>query len=188
MAKYLLSDAFKDPVKGQSAEQIDKDFLMMFGLLHCQDVKKSCNKIDAFYEILNEGGMTKHQHISAGDKDLKPTFKKMCALVTCELFDFSGLKVSYEKADRKELESSALSLMEDQWLEDMYGSASTLQNEAWVEQMKRVGKWIFDASELRARLFKESGVEVKHLKWARNGMYLFATMMSCDITSVFTLK
>ena len=37
IAKLLLSDAFKNPKKGQSDEQIDKDYLMLFGLLHCAD-------------------------------------------------------------------------------------------------------------------------------------------------------
>ena len=38
ICKVLNSDAFKDPVKGQRAEQIDIRYLLMFALLHCRDV------------------------------------------------------------------------------------------------------------------------------------------------------
>lgn len=107
--------------------------------------------------------MDKHTHISAGDKDLKPTFKKMCELATTALFDFSNLKISYSADDRKELEDSFVLLLEDSWLEDMYGAASTLQNDAWVERIMKEGKWVFDATEIRARLFAEAKIAVKHI-------------------------
>jgi len=73
-SKALLSDAFKNPKKGQSAQQIDLEYLVIYGLFHCQDIKANTNKNVAFYEVLNEGGMERHKHISAGDKDLKPCF------------------------------------------------------------------------------------------------------------------
>jgi len=74
----------------------------------------------------------------------------MCALASSELFDFaSSVKVEYTDGEKKELNDAAEVLLEDQWLEDMYGNASTLQNEAWIEKISKVGKWIFDAAELR---------------------------------------
>lgn len=89
----------------------------------------------------------------------------MCALVTTELFDFaSSVKVEYTDGEKKELNDAAEVVLEDQWLEEMYGAASTLQNEAWIEKISKAGKWVFDAAELRARLFKESAVTVKHIK------------------------
>lgn len=121
VSKVLLSDAFKNPVKGQSAQQIDVEYLTMFGLLHCQDLKCNANKNVAFYDILNEGGMERHTHISAGDKDLKPCFVKMCQLVTCELFDFSHLKISYSDDEKDQLKEAAELVLEDEWLEEMYG-------------------------------------------------------------------
>ena len=45
----------------------------------------------------------------------------------------------------------------------MYGYASTLKNEAWVEKIQKEGKWIFDAANLRARLFAEAKIAVKHM-------------------------
>jgi len=107
--------------------------------------------------------MERHTHISAGDKDLKPTFKKMCALATTELFDFSHLKISYSAGDRKEIEDSVEILLEEKWLEDMYGASSTLQNDAWMEKIQKEGKWIFDSADVRARLFAEAKVAVKHM-------------------------
>lgn len=54
--------------------------------------------------------------------------------------------------------------MEEQWLEVMYGSKSTLMNEEWVERVTSVGKWIFDAAELRHRLFGAARMIEKHLE------------------------
>jgi len=86
---------------------------------------------------------------------------KMCNLVTNELFDFSSVKIDYSADERKELADSFEEVREN-WLEDMYGPASTLKNEAWIERIHKEGKWIFNAAELRARLFKEAKIEAKH--------------------------
>ena len=76
----------------------------MFGLLHCYDhPKKPNHKAEGWYEILNDD-LDKHTHISANDKDLKPAFKKMCALVTTELFDLAHLKIQYSNTEKKKLE------------------------------------------------------------------------------------
>ena len=101
LARILLSDAFKDKTKGQREGQIDKDILMIYGLMHCQDHRKMTNKANAFYEILQEGGFERHHFISATDKDLKPAFKKLCSLITVELFDFCPVKVSYSTQERR---------------------------------------------------------------------------------------
>ena len=52
---------------------------------------------------------------------------------------------------------------ENGWLDDVYGTSSTLVNEKWVETVQTTGKWIFDAAEIRARLFDLAQVEVKHM-------------------------
>ena len=63
ICKVLNSDAFKNPVKGQQAEQIDIKYLLMFALFHCRDVNTHYNKCVGLYEILNES-MDKHTRIS----------------------------------------------------------------------------------------------------------------------------
>ena len=91
ICKVLNSDAFKNPIKGQRAEQIDIKYLLMFALFHCRDVTTLENKCVGLYEILNDS-MSRHTRISAADKDMKPTFEKICALATTELFDFVMIK------------------------------------------------------------------------------------------------
>ena len=164
LAKLLLSDAFKDPSKGQSAEQIDKDFLMMFGLLHCVDnAKHPMEKAKGFYEVLQEGGFERHKQISAGDKDFKPAFLKMCNLVTAELFEFSTVKKVYDEAQVDELKGIMEENIMEAWLEDVYDVKSSLVNDAWLQKVTNEAKWVFDAVALRGRIFKEAGVDVKHI-------------------------
>ena len=91
LCKVLNNDAFKDPVKGQRAEQIDIKYLLMFALYHCRDIDSLENKCVGLYEILNDS-MDKHTQISASDKDMKPAWMKMCAFATTELFDFAMIK------------------------------------------------------------------------------------------------
>ena len=139
----------------------------MFGLFHCYDNPgKPQNKAEAWYEILNDD-LDKHTHISAGDKDLKPAFKKMCALVTTELFDLAHLKIQYSTADKKKLVKAAEELLdgdEGSWLDAVYGSSSTQVNAKWLEKVTSDGKWIFDATYVRAKLFELAQVQVKHMK------------------------
>lgn len=84
VSQVLLSSAFKDETKGQTAAQIDKNFLILFGILHCQGTPK--DKAEKWYGILQEGGKSVHPKISANDKDMVPVVKKMCDFVTCDVF------------------------------------------------------------------------------------------------------
>jgi len=58
LSKTLLSAAFKDEKKSQSAEQIDVTCLRVWSLLHCSG--KPIDKTNAFYCILQEGGFERH--------------------------------------------------------------------------------------------------------------------------------
>lgn len=91
LSKVLLSPQFKDSKKGTGPDQVDADTLKMFSLLHCNIAKpkKSRDKAIAFYGILQEGGLSAHEQISAGDKDFAPVFKKLCTLVTVDLFELT---------------------------------------------------------------------------------------------------
>ena len=46
---------------------------------------KKVPKARALYGILQEGGMEKHTVISAGDKDLQPTFDKFCQFASRDI-------------------------------------------------------------------------------------------------------
>ena len=52
---------------------------------------------------------------------------------------------------------------EDQFVEDIFGIQSRLQNVDWLERMKEKAHYIFDTSEIRARVLKAAEIEAKHL-------------------------
>jgi hypothetical protein len=50
LAKILLSSAFKNAKKGQSAGQIDADTMILYGVLLCQG--NPADKAEVFYAVL----------------------------------------------------------------------------------------------------------------------------------------
>ena len=157
----LLHEAFKDIEKDQDDDQIDVDTLLMFGLLHCHDNRVPQNKAICFYELLQDGGFTKHEHISWRDKDLPPVFSKLCALVTTELFDFSSVKNKVSRSACQSLSDTFEVILEDFWLEAVFESQGKLHHEVWLEKVKsKAGNFIFDAALLRSMIFEQAGVEV----------------------------
>ena len=83
----LNSAAFKFTKNGREKDQIDIKYLLLFALLHCPDVTNLENKCLALYEILNVS-VEQNTHISANDKEMLPTWSKICSLATVELFEF----------------------------------------------------------------------------------------------------
>lgn len=167
ICKVLLSDAFKNPKNGQSDGQIDKDYLMLYGILHCADRKIPTEKAKGLYDVLQEGGMTVHENISATDKDMKPAFSKLCSFVTTDIFNFSNVKVSFDEGEIESLEEGFEDALDDEtigWLEVVYGVKSTLPNATWMEKVTKEGKWVFDATAMRALVFKLAKVDTKHIK------------------------
>ena len=76
--KFLVSGLFKDPKKSQTGDQIDADILRTAGVISCQDDLE--DKARAFYALIQDGGMEKHEFVSAADKDLFPVFEKILEL------------------------------------------------------------------------------------------------------------
>lgn len=159
LTEVLLSAFFKNEEKGQAADQVDSEYLKMFALLHCRAPKKGKDKAEILYGLLQEGGFEAHEQISAGDKDLVPVFKKLCSFVTHDIFEMakaSGDSVEiYTAVEVASLISDGTLeiVREDQWLEGVYGVQARLENSAWVERVVKEGKWIYSATELRAKLF-----------------------------------
>ena len=120
----LTSPHFKNPKEERKEDQIEADYLKLIGLFHCAG--KPRDKAVAFYAILQEGGMDRHQFISAQDKDLIPIFEKMCALATWELFDIAKSigevpEDIYNEDEVNNLKEQVEVLREDQYLEDVFG-------------------------------------------------------------------
>ena len=139
---------------------------MLFGLLHCVDNKKPLAKAHGLYDILQDGGMAVHANISAADKDMKPNFKKLCQFVTTHVIEFSSVaKNLYDQTELDKLEDAFEVVLEEDWLEDVYGLNGNLVNATWIEKVTSPkGRWIFDAAELRKKIFAKAGVPTKHIK------------------------
>ena len=48
---------------------------------------------------------------------------------------------------------------EDCFLEEVYGKNARLENAPWLKAVSTKSKWIFDARELRMKLFEAAGLE-----------------------------
>ena len=165
LSKTLLSAAFKDAKKKQTAEQIDVNWLKVWALLHCSG--KPIDKTRAFFCILQEGGFEKHDQISAGDKDFIPVFDKVCAFATADVFGFAheaGMLATplYSADEAKQLLDVCEILREDHWLEQVYGANSRLQSDDWVQKVSTTANWIFNPSHMRHRLFELAQVAKRH--------------------------
>ena len=70
----------------------------------------------------------------------------------------------YSDEDKGKLtnEDNLESIREDQWLEVVFGTASRMQSDAWVQKAATEGKWIFDSKEMRKRIFAEADVSIQH--------------------------
>ena len=55
--------------------------------MHCS--ASSEDKANEMFRILQEEGLEKHKHISAGDKDMNIVWDKMCEFATIDVFAFS---------------------------------------------------------------------------------------------------
>ena len=87
--KLLEHDAFQGENSDLSQGRIDKNKLIMFGLLNCVGNKKPMSKARALYCILQDGGFEQHEQISAGDKDYKPAFTDLVRLATKDVFSLA---------------------------------------------------------------------------------------------------
>ena len=134
LVKLLTSPFFKDPKENHDANQISVDYLKLFACFHCSG--KPRDKAIALYGILQDGGLEAHTFISAGDKDLIPIFDKMCAMAAWEFFDiaaqFGGVQKFYSDDEVESLKEQIETIREDQYLEDVYGQVSKLDNEPWL--------------------------------------------------------
>ena len=160
----MLSDAFKNPKEGNGADEINADYLKVFAQLHAVDRATPMEKAKGFYEVLQEGGFDRHKHISAGDKDFEPCFKKIVQFATIDAFNNANFSSPYSESDVETLlNDDVIDELKEVWLEDVYDVKSTLENEAWLQAVTTKGKWIFDACEIRKKLFDLAKVKVKHM-------------------------
>lgn len=142
--------------------------MICMGLLHCVDQKKPEKKAIAFFELLQDGGAEKQAYISSQDKDWKPVTIKLFSVATICVNEATGGKY-YNEADCKEFKNafSAVAGFDEEdpsLLEDIFGTQSKQKYETFIEIVQTKAKWIFNAIEVRKRVFDVSQVQVKHIK------------------------
>ena len=162
LAKLLLSSAFKNDSKGLSPDQICTQALVLFAILNCQG--KTADKTEHFFNEIQEGGTAVHKQVSAGDKDMEPVFEKICGLASFELFQFPNSFADglYSAEECDNIKDIVPTLLEDQFLEAVFGPASRLETEEWVKKMVKDAKWVFDSDELRKRLIELAELDVRY--------------------------
>ena len=146
LVKMLKHPFFKDSKENHTADQISVDYLKLFACFHCS--AKPRDKAVALYEILQDGGLEAHTFISAGDKDLEPIFLKLCAMASWEFFElayqYGGVDQIYTDDEITSLKEQVETIREDQYLEDVYGSISKLDNEPWLAKNSKEAAWVFN--------------------------------------------
>ena len=133
--------------------EIDVNSLILFGFLNCAgDVQ---HKSHALYGILQEGGESQHTQISASDKDIIPTMTKLIKLCTSELaqlmFEVDHVAPSEVQGKAKEIDGTAESIIDDNYLDPIFDHNSKLTYEAWVEANKKpqIAKVFFQVNNFR---------------------------------------
>lgn len=104
--------------------------------MHCAG--DAASKSIGLYDLLQDGGLQGHKEISANDKDLKPTFDKICRFVTADIIKFAaeiqGTSGIYTEEDvQKLIDDETIELVrEEHWLNEVYDASSRLPNDAWL--------------------------------------------------------
>lgn len=165
LCKMLLSDAFKNPSKNQSDSQIDADYLIIFGIIHCNG--NLTDKADEWYSILQEGGKEAHEFLASNDKDLAPCFQKMCEFVTKDAFTefarINGLERKYGKSDLDNISKDAIEILrEDGYLDDVFGALSRLEYEPWVTATVNNAPYMFSAPALRRKILEQANLDFRY--------------------------
>jgi len=145
LARFLEGGVFLNESKGLKSNEICTQALVLFALLTCPG--KIADKTEHFFNEIQEGGTAVHKQVSAGDKDMEPVFEKIVCLATWGMFvSLSGeIGELYYEDECNSMRELVPTLLEDCFLEDVFGSASRLDTEEWVKKMVTTGKWVFDS-------------------------------------------
>ena len=160
--KFLNAKVFTID-EGESG-RINTTRLKLYGLLHCE----GSIEVKAKYLLAQfQGGFDKAESISAVFGNIGPAISALCELSTWGLYEHGGkldLVTNYYGDDHSAIDDAEYVIQEDQFLEDIFGLKPTLPNEAFINNLLEKAYWIFDAVELRRRLFQVAEIEAKHLK------------------------
>ena len=130
------------------------------------------SKAVALYNLLQEGGVEKHTHITASDKDWKLIVTRMfmvCSVTTWKhqkemtgLYgedEFSKIEEGVEKVAGTHEDEEDYSI-----IEVIFGNSSKLDYQSFINKITTDCKWIFDPVEIRDLVFKKGAeVDMKHI-------------------------
>jgi hypothetical protein len=100
-----------------------------------------------------------HTDISAEDRDFAPAFEKICKFATVHLFEWTKEIAHFDcpfEDSLYKLEEIAAGedVREDDFLDKLYGTKSSMQNSAWFEGIiKKECNWIFNSKDVRHKVF-----------------------------------
>jgi len=88
-------------------------------------------------------------------------------LACWEIFDIAKsagevTEAIYTDDECEKLKEQVEILREDQYLEDVYGVQSKLDNEPWLAKNAKEANWVFNTVSLRKRLFEAAEIEMRH--------------------------
>ena len=131
-------------------------------LLHGKGEPKE--KAEALYNWIQKGGVSKHPQVSANDKDFKPIFFYLCNVSVPIIFKLAQIIGDIpEKYDndtyQQLLDIDVLdSVIDEVFLEQVYGVKSRLSYEEWVDAVCTKANWILDADGIRKIWFCQTNI------------------------------
>jgi len=112
---------------------IDVNSLILFAILNSPGSVEY--KSEVLYSVLQEGGVEKQKFMTAGDKDIPPVIAKLIKLVSVDLIqliqDLDGDHPMDLEDKAEEIDYATDELLEENYLEPIYGTASRLSYEEW---------------------------------------------------------
>ena len=157
ITKLISSSVFQN-----ARGEIDANSLILFAFLNCAGDLKY--KSQALYSVLQEGGESQHTHISASDKDIVPTFTKLIKLCTTELaqlmFEVDRVTQSELQGKDKDINGTLDSIIDENYLDALFGHHSKLTYEAWIEESSKpqIAKVFYAVNNLRNLVFAKAGI------------------------------
>ena len=89
-------------------------------------------------------------------------FEAFGLMVTNDLFDLAHAVGDVDKAyadDVCEVIKDKMEEVKDLWLDDVFGHASRLENEDFLEKGSTLGSWIFYPAHLRTKILEHCEIE-----------------------------
>lgn len=158
LCKLLLSDEFK--AEDEPFGHIDPISVLLLGIMLCGGTVGE--KVQVYWRTLQDEDQ---EFIAATDKDFEPAFRKMIKYVTTDFFkweaEVSGNPSPYSDDDYEKIDEAYDELAENLFLDEVFGAASKLEKDQYMEAVIKQAGWVFNADSFREKICETSGVGKK---------------------------